>query len=71
MELFGDLSSFNAAATLHVSGIIKSLDDVFYACIDPGYAILGKENADDARSRSTRNPLLLMFRQACAISRFS
>jgi len=60
MEPLGDLSSYNAAATLRVSKILNSLDNQLYNCSESTSATSG---ADDARSRSTRNPLLLMFRQ--------
>jgi hypothetical protein len=61
MEFFGDLSSYNAAATLRVSSIIKSLDQALY---QPRSARATKGDDESARSRSIRNPLLLMFRQA-------
>ena len=64
MELFGDLSSYNAAATLRVSSTLKDLDEVLYKH-DFSCADLNKDNAVDARSRSIRNPLLLMFRRVC------
>ena len=64
MELFGDLSSYNAAATLRVSSIVNSLDNLLYSCSEPACVNPGKFVVDDARSRSMRNPLLLMFRQA-------
>ena len=64
MELFGDLSSYNAAATLRVSSIVNSLDNLLYSCSEPACVNPGKFGVDDARSRSMRNPLLLMFRQA-------
>jgi hypothetical protein len=65
MELFGDLSSYNAAATLRVSSIVKSLDEVLYRIIESDCVSLSTENVDDERARSIRNPLLLMFRRAC------
>ena len=59
MEFFGDLSSYNAAATLRVSSILKSLDQALY---EPHAVGVAPGDADGARARSIRNPLLLMFR---------
>jgi hypothetical protein len=64
MELFGDLSSYNAAATLRVSSIVKSLDEVLYRMIESDCVSLSTDSVDDERARSIRNPLLLMFRRA-------
>ncbi len=64
MELFGDLSSYNAAATWRVSSIVKSLDEVLYRMIESDCVSLSTDNVDDERARSIRNPLLLMFRRA-------
>jgi hypothetical protein len=69
MELFGDLSSYNAAATLRVSSTLKGLDEVLYRTPDSGFTGFIKDNSGDARSRSIRNPLLLMFRQAAIFRR--
>jgi hypothetical protein len=65
MEFFGDLSSYNAAATRRVTTILNSLDQMLYRIPESHGTKSTKVNADDARARSVRNPLLLMFRRAC------
>jgi hypothetical protein len=65
MEFFGDLSSYNAAATLRVTTILNSLDQMLYRIPESHRTKSTKVTVDDARARSIRNPLLLMFRRAC------